>query len=226
MNLPWLTHVFEFTPSVQFSKYLPSSAFDHSRSGLDHPPFPLVALEYRIFKTRFGHSHSHKVEAIKLWTIFSHMQCSCHIFCNVIQTFLESGFFDLISLSLASILGLVTQKVKWGECEVVLFCGKFYGRLPVELLCIILPVELVRLLDPVDAHQPMLAGVGLLQVGQVEVLGLRHIFGCFQVDTLQLFHEVMFGKHLVADHRIPGPVIACRAAVVHLQLAESEFKVE
>ena len=126
--LPWMMHMFEITinSQVHFS-YLPSSAFDHSRSGLDHPPFPLVALEYRIFKTRFGHSHSHKVEAIKLWTIFSHMQCSCHIFSNVIQTFLESGFFDLISLSLASILGLVTQKVKWGECEVVLFCGKFYG---------------------------------------------------------------------------------------------------
>ena len=38
------------------------------------------------------------------------------------------------------------------------------------------PVEFVWLLDPVDAHQPMLTGVGFLQVGKVEVLGLRHIF--------------------------------------------------
>ena len=41
------------------------------------------------------------------------MQCSLLMSCFMsIQTFLESGFFDLISLSLASILGLVTQKVK------------------------------------------------------------------------------------------------------------------
>ena len=32
------------------------------------------------------------------------------------------------------------------------------------------PVKLIRLLDSVDAHQPVLAGVGLLQVGQVKVL--------------------------------------------------------
>ena len=41
------------------------------------------------------------------------------------------------------------------------------------------PVELIRLLDPVDAHQPVLAGVRLLQVGQVKVLGFRHILGAF-----------------------------------------------
>ena len=46
-----------------------------------------------------------------------------------------------------------------------------------------------------------------------------------RVEGLQLFYELIFGKHLVPDHRIPGPVIACRATVVHLQLAESEFKV-
>ena len=32
-----------------------------------------------------------------------------------------------------------------------------------------------------------------------------------------------YANHLVPDHRIPGPVIACWAAVVHLQLTKSEF---
>ena len=57
------------------------------------------------------------------------------------------------------------------------------------------PVELVRLLDPVDPDEPPGGGVGLLQVGEAEVF--------------------------VADDGVARVVVARRRIVTHLKLAET-----